>query len=191
MTGSDDLPRCAWAGSDPDYIAYHDHEWGRPLHDDRTLFEMLCLEGAQAGLSWLTILKRRDGYRAAFDNFRPQIIADYDEAKLAALAEDTRIVRNRLKIRSVVQNAQAYLAVVDEFGSFDSYIWGFVGGQPKVNCFEALEAVPATTPESIAMSKDLKKRGFSFVGPTICYAYMQACGLVNDHHAGCYLYPCD
>ena len=187
---NDAVSRCAWAGDDPLYIAYHDHEWGEPQHDERHLFEMLCLEGAQAGLSWITILKRREGYRAVFDNFVPEVIAGYDEARIAAILQDERIIRNRLKVRSVVKNAQAFLRVQDELGSFAEYIWGFVEGAPKVNCFATLADVPASTPESEAMSKALKKRGFSFVGPTICYAYMQACGLVNDHTAGCFKYPC-
>lgn len=187
---TDTTPRCEWAGTDPDYIAYHDHEWGEPVHDDRKLFEMLILEGAQAGLSWITILKRRDGYRAAFDNFDPQIVAGYDEDKIAALLQDERIIRNKLKVRGAVKNAAAYLRVQAEFGSFDAYIWRFVDGQPKVNCFDTIHDLPAYTPESEAMSKDLKKRGFTFVGPTICYAFMQACGMVNDHTKGCFKYPC-
>ncbi len=187
---SNDKPRCEWAGSDPLYIAYHDEEWGVPVHDDRDLFEFLILEGAQAGLSWITILKRREGYRAAFDNFDVEKVAAYDEDKIAALLQDERIIRNKLKVRAAVKNAQAYILVQQQFGSFDNYIWGFVCGQPKVNCFKTLDDVPAYTPESEAMSKDLKKRGFTFVGPTICYAFMQACGMVNDHTADCFKYPC-
>lgn len=181
--------RCAWAGSDPLYIAYHDHEWGVPVHDDRTLFEMISLEGAQAGLSWITILKRREGYRAAFDNFDAHTVATYDETKIATLLQDTGIIRNRQKVRSVVQNAQAFLRVQEEFGSFDTYIWQFIGGAPRINRPATLADIPTETDESRAMSKDLKRRGFSFVGPTICYAFMQACGLVNDHTTDCYRAP--
>lgn len=184
------VTRCEWAGTDPLYVAYHDEHWGVPVHDDRLLFEMLTLEGAQAGLSWITILRRREGYRAAFDNFDPQAVARYDDAKAAALLADARIIRNRAKIHSTITNAQAFLAVQAEFGSFDAYIWQFVGGQPKINCFQTLADIPAETPESRALSKDLLKRGFRFVGPTICYALMQACGLVNDHAAACFKYPC-
>lgn len=184
-------PRCSWAGNDPVYIAYHDREWGSfPVHDDQKLFEMLSLEGAQAGLSWITVLRRREAYRTLFDNFDPETVAAYDESKLAALMQDERIIRNRLKIRSVVTNAQAFLKVRAEFGTFDSYIWRFVSGKPKINCFKTMGDVPPKTPESDAMSKDLKKRGFSFVGSTICYAFMQACGMVNDHISGCFLHPC-
>lgn len=182
--------RCDWAGTDPLYVAYHDDEWGTPVHDDRKLFEMLTLEGAQAGLSWITILRRREGYRAAFDNFDPQRVANYDDARIAALLGDAGIIRNRAKIASTVTNARAFLAVQAEFGSFNAYIWQFVGGAPKVNCFQTMGDVPAETTESRAMSRDLQKRGFRFVGPTICYAFMQACGLVNDHIAGCFRYPC-
>jgi DNA-3-methyladenine glycosylase I len=184
------LTRCGWSSSDPLYIAYHDEEWGRPVHDDRKWFEMLTLEGAQAGLSWITILRRREGYRAAFDQFDPKVIAAYDEAKVAGLMQDARIIRNQLKIRSTITNAQAFLRVQQEFGSFDAYIWRFVGGEPKLNCLENLSQLQPRTPESDAMSKDLTKRGFRFVGSTICYAFMQACGLVNDHVATCFLYAC-
>jgi DNA-3-methyladenine glycosylase I len=161
-----------------------------PVHDDRHLFEMLILEGAQAGLNWMTILRRREGYRAAFDNFDPRRIAAFDEEKIASLMNDTRIIRNRLKIKSTVANARAFLKVQEELGSFDAYIWHFVGGEPKVNCPATLSEVPAESDESRAMSKELKKRGFSFVGSTICYAFMQACGLVDDHTIDCFKSHC-
>ena len=177
--------RCGWAGTDPLYVAYHDQEWGVPVHDDRHLFEMLTLEGAQAGLSWHTILKKRENYRAAFDNFDPAMISVYDEAKIAALLADAGIVRNRLKIAGTVKNARAFLAVQAEFGSFDAYIWRFVDGQPIQNARATLSDIPASTPVSDALSKDLKKRGFTFVGSTIMYAHMQATGMVNDHIVGC------
>jgi DNA-3-methyladenine glycosylase I len=180
--------RCGWATNDPLYLAYHDEEWGVPVHDDRHFFEMLTLEGAQAGLSWLTILRKREGYRAAFDNFDPAVVAAYDDAKLAALLEDAGIVRNRLKIAATVKNARAYLAIQQQHGSFDSYVWPFVGGSQKVNAWTSLSGVPASTPESDALSKDLKKRGFTFVGSTIIYAFMQAAGLVNDHTTECFRY---
>jgi len=182
-------PRCAWAGDDPLYQAYHDTEWGVPAHDDHRLFEMLVLEGAQAGLSWITVLRRREGYRAAFDHFDPMVVARYHAAKMDALMQDVRIIRNRAKIRSAVDNAAAFLSVQAEFGTFDSYVWQFVGGAPKINHRATMADVPATTPESEGMSADLKRRGFSFVGSTICYAFMQACGMVNDHVATCVLYP--
>lgn len=177
--------RCAWAGTDPLYIKYHDEEWGVPLHDDRRLFEMLVLEGAQAGLSWITILRKRPAYRKAFDHFDPKKVARYDAKKKRALLADAGIVRNRLKIDAAITNARAFLEVQREFGSFDKYIWQFVGGSPIVNRRRTMKEVPATTPESDAMSKDLKKRGFRFVGSTICYAYMQATGMVDDHIDGC------
>lgn len=180
--------RCGWVNEDPLYIDYHDHEWGIPVHDDRHLFEMLNLEGAQAGLSWYTILKKRESYREAFDGFDPHIIVDYDDKKLNELLENPGIVRNRLKIASVVQNAKAFLKVQQEFGTFDSYIWGFVGGKPINNQWTDMSQVPATSEISDAMSKDLKKRGFKFVGSTICYAYMQAVGMVNDHNQTCFRY---
>lgn len=183
-----EVSRCSWSVSDPLYIAYHDEEWGVPEHDDRKLFEMLILEGAQAGLSWITILKRRETYRHAFDNFDPAIIARYDDAKVAVLLADPGIIRNRQKVAATIQNARAFLDVQDAFGSFDAYIWQFVGGSPRQNEFTELSQIPAETPESRAMSKDLRKRGFSFVGPTICYAFMQACGLVNDHLVSCFRY---
>ena len=182
------LIRCAWAGDDPLYQHYHDEEWGVPTHDDRLLFEMLNLEGAQAGLSWITILRKRENYRAAFDNFDAATIVRYDDAKIAALLDNPGIVRNRLKINGVVKNARAFLAVQDGFGSFDAYIWRFVDGAPIVNAWASMSQLPALTDEATAMSKDLKKRGFTFVGPTICYAFMQACGLVNDHTTDCFRY---
>ena len=182
----DELTRCAWAGDDPLYRRYHDEEWGTPVHDDRRHFEMLCLEGAQAGLSWITILRKRENYCAAFDDFDPVLVAGYDDEKVAELLANPGIVRNRLKVRAFIQNAQAFLRVQAEFGSFDAYIWGFVGGAPVVNHFQSMAELPAQTPVAEAMSKDLKKRGFTFVGPTICYAYMQACGMVNDHVVGCF-----
>jgi DNA-3-methyladenine glycosylase I len=180
------LTRCAWSGNDPLYQQYHDEEWGVPLHDDQRLFEMLCLEGAQAGLSWITVLRKRQHYRIAFDHFDAQCIAHYDEAKVAELLQNQNIIRNRLKVRGFVQNARAFLKVQAEFGSFDAYIWRFVGGSPKINHWRSLQELPAQTSEAQAMSKDLKKRGFIFVGPTICYAFMQATGLVNDHTVDCF-----
>ena len=177
--------RCAWAKSDL-MIAYHDTEWGVPQHDDRTLFEFLTLEGAQAGLSWETILKKRENYRRAFDNFDPARIARYDARKVARLLNDEGIIRNKLKIASTIANAKAFLAVQKEFGSFDTYLWQFVGGKPKLNAFNTPSKIPARTPESDALSKDLKFRGFNFVGSTICYAMMQATGLVNDHLTTCF-----
>lgn len=182
------MKRCAWVNNDPLYIAYHDYEWGQPIHEDRKLFEMLILEGAQAGLSWLTILRKRMNYRLAFDAFDARKIAEYDEAKIAELLANPGIVRNKLKVRSVVQNARAFLAVQQEFGSFDAYIWRFVGGEPIQNQWSTIEEIPSHTEESRAMSKDLRKRGFKFVGPKSCYAYMQACGLVNDHTVDCFRY---
>ena len=184
----DELTRCAWAGDDPLYRRYHDEEWGTPVHDDRRHFEMLCLEGAQAGLSWITILRKRENYRAAFDGFDPVKVAGYDDDKVAELLANPGIVRNRLKVRAFIQNAQAFLRLQAEYGSFDAYVWGFVGGAPVVNHFQSMAELPAQTPVAAAMSKDLKKRGFTFVGPTICYAYMQACGMVNDHVVGCFRY---
>ena len=178
--------RCSWANGE-NYVRYHDEEWGVPVHDDRTLFEFLILEGAQAGLSWSTILNKRDNYRRAFHNFNPKRIAKYDSAKINSLLSDPGIVRNKLKIASAVQNAEAFLRLQQEFGTFDRYIWQFVGGQPKVNPWK-VRKVPARTPESDAMSKDLKRRGFNFVGSTICYAFMQAMGMVNDHAPQCFRY---
>jgi DNA-3-methyladenine glycosylase I len=179
--------RCDWA-QDELSIEYHDEEWGVPLHDEHRLFEFLILEGAQAGLSWITILRKRPNYRAAFDNFDPRKVALYDEGKIADLLGDAGIVRNRLKIRATVSNAQAFLAVQKEFGSFDAYIWRFVNGKPLRNRWREHGTVPARTEQSDAMSKDLAKRGFRFVGSTICYAFMQATGMVNDHLVGCFRY---
>lgn len=180
--------RCEWAGTDPLYIAYHDEEWGVPVHDDHALFESLVLDGAQAGLSWYTILKKRDNYRRAFDQFHPAKVATYDDAKIAELLSNPGIVRNRLKINAAVNNAKRFLEVQAEFGSFDAYIWGFVDGRVKQNAWAKLADIPTETPESRAMSRDLKKRGFKFVGPTICYAFMQAVGMVNDHVVSCFRY---
>ena len=181
--------RCAWAASgSTDMLRYHDEEWGVPVHDDRTLFEFLILEGAQAGLSWSTILNKRDNYRRAFDGFNAERIVQYDKRKIKQLLVDPGIVRNRLKIAAAVENAKAFLRVQEEFGSFDRYIWQFVGGKPRVNKWKMLRQVPARTPDSDAMSKDLKKRGFKFVGSTICYAFMQAVGMVNDHALTCFRY---
>lgn len=179
--------RCEWPRSELD-IAYHDTEWGVPAHDDRRLFEYLVLDAAQAGLSWSTILKKREGYRILFDNFDASKIARYDRRRVEKLLTDSRIVRNRLKVESAVTNARAFLAVQGEFGAFDKYIWRFVGGKPKVNAWKSLREIPATSPESDAMSRDLKKRGFRFVGSTICYAFMQAAGMVNDHTVDCFRY---
>lgn len=182
------MKRCGWCGDDPLYIQYHDEEWGRPVHDDGKLFEMLCLEGAQAGLSWITILRKRENYRQAFDQFDAQAIAQYGEEKIGELLQNPGIVRNKLKVNAFVKNAKAFLLVQEEFGSFDTWIWQFVGGHPIKNSWAGRGDVPAETAESQAMSKALKKRGFSFVGPTICYAYMQACGMVNDHTVDCDFY---
>jgi DNA-3-methyladenine glycosylase I len=179
------VTRCAWA-RDALSIQYHDCEWGVPLHDDRALFEFLILEGAQAGLSWSTILAKRPAYRAAFDRFDPRKVARYGEEKIAALLANPGIVRNRLKVRAAVRNAQAFLAVQKEFGSFDAYVWQFVGGRPLQSRWRRIEDVPARTAQSDALSKDLAKRGFSFVGSTICYAFMQATGMVNDHALNCF-----
>ena len=181
------VSRCGWA-RDPLSMAYHDTEWGVPLHDDRRFFEFLVLEGAQAGLSWSTILNKRAAYRRAFDRFDPRKVARYDAARIARLLADEGIVRNRLKIRSAVRNAQAFLEVQKEFGSFDRYVWQFAGGRPLVNRWRRLDQVPARTAESDALSKDLQRRGFTFVGSTICYAFMQATGLVNDHLVTCFRY---
>ncbi|MFO7708690.1 MAG: DNA-3-methyladenine glycosylase I [Desulfobacterales bacterium] len=178
--------RCAWAGPDPLYIRYHDEEWGVPLHDDRRLFEFLVLEGAQAGLSWITILRKRDRYRKAFEGFDPRRVAAFGKAKIEALLADPGIVRNRLKVASAVRNARAFLEIQEEFGSFDAYVWHFVDGRPKTDRRRSLSEVPAETAESRALSRELARRGFSFVGPTICYAFMQAVGLVNDHVVDCF-----
>ena len=180
--------RCEWSGQDPLYIAYHDQEWGVPVHDEQKLFEMLILEGAQAGLSWITILRKREAYRRAFDHFQPEKVASYDDQKAAELLANPGIVRNRLKIKAAISNAQAFLNVQAEFGSFDHYIWQFVDRQPIQNAWPTLADIPAQTPLSATISKDLKKRGFRFVGPTICYALMQAIGLVNDHTVDCFRY---
>jgi DNA-3-methyladenine glycosylase I len=178
--------RCTWPGTDPLYVAYHDEEWGVPVHDDRVLFEFLVLEGAQAGLSWITILRKREAYRNAFSGFDPAVVARYDRRRTAALLKDAGIVRNRAKIESAIRNARAFLEVQEEHGSFDAYQWRFVGGRAKVNRWRATKDVPARTPESDAFSRDLKQRGFSFVGSTIMYAHMQAVGMVNDHLVDCF-----
>ncbi len=183
-----DIVRCHWASGDELTIRYHDEEWGMPVHDDRTLFEFLILEGAQAGLSWNTILNKRQNYRVAFDQFDVRRVAAYDRRKMQRLLKDPGIVRNRLKITSAVGNAKAFLRVAEEFGSFDCYIWRFVDGKPRVNSRKSPRQVPAKTAESDAMSKDLKARGFNFVGSTICYAFMQAVGVVNDHLVRCFRY---
>jgi DNA-3-methyladenine glycosylase I len=178
--------RCGWATSDPLYLEYHDREWGVPQHDDRALFELLTLEGAQAGLAWITILRKRENYRRAFARFDPRRVARFDRRRVAALLRDPGIVRNRAKVAGTVQNARAFLEVVKEHGSFDRYVWGFVGGRPIRNRWASLKEVPPETAESRALSKDLRRRGFTFVGPTICYAFMQATGLVNDHVTTCF-----
>ena len=180
--------RCQWAGPDPIYIRYHDTEWGVPVHDDRRLFEFLILEGAQAGLSWLTILKKRLNYRKLFDNFDPHKVVEYDTRKVSELISNKGIIRNRLKIEAAIQNAGAFLTVQQEFGSFDNYIWQFVGGRTLKNSWETVAEIPAQSEASAAMSSDLKSRGFKFVGPTICYAFMQATGMVNDHTIDCFRY---
>jgi len=178
--------RCEWGTSSALYIEYHDLEWGVPVHDERLLFEFLILEGAQAGLSWSTILNKRQAYIQAFDNFEPSKVASYDDAKVQALLANPGIVRNRLKIQAAIQNARSFLKVQDQYGSFDTYIWQFVDGKPVQNSWKSLQEIPATTKESDAMSKELKKRGFTFVGSTICYAFMQAVGMVNDHIVNCF-----
>ena len=182
------IRRCSWCGSDPLYVAYHDSEWGVPEHDDRKLFEMLILEGTQAGLSWLTILKKRDNYRRAFHQFDPERIACYGDRHIDRLLKDSGIVRNRLKIEAAIRNARGFLEICSEYACFSEYLWGFVGGTPMINNRQALADIPVQTPESEKMSKDLKKRGFNFVGPTICYAFMQAVGMVNDHTTDCFRY---
>ncbi|MCP4143583.1 MAG: DNA-3-methyladenine glycosylase I [Chloroflexi bacterium] len=188
MTKTDNLTRCPWPTDDALYIRYHDEEWGLPVHDDKLLFAKLLLDGAQAGLSWITILRKRENYWQAFDNFDAEKMARYDDAKIAELMNNAGIVRNRLKINAAIKNAQAYLRLREELGSFDEYLWGFVGGKPIVKALQSEADYVATSPESIAMSKDLKKRGFNFVGPTICYAFMQAVGMVNDHLVSCFRY---
>jgi DNA-3-methyladenine glycosylase I len=186
---ADTRRRCAWSGTtDPLYLAYHDEEWGVPSHDDRHLFEMLVLEGAQAGLSWATILRKREGYRRAFDEFDPARVAEFDAQRVERLLTDASIVRNRAKIAAAVANARGALAVQEEFGSLDAYLWRFVGNRPTMGRRRSLAEVPAETDLSRAMSKDLRRRGFRFVGPTICYAFMQATGLVNDHVVDCFRY---
>jgi DNA-3-methyladenine glycosylase I len=180
--------RCEWAGSDPLYVEYHDKEWGVPEHDDRKLFELLILEGAQAGLSWLTVLRKRQNYKKSFDNFNARKIARYDKRKIKELLNNEGIIRNRLKVASTVQNAKAFLDVQKEFGSFDKYIWEFVNGKTIKNKWRKMQDIPSNTDISDAMSKDLKKRGFKFVGSTICYAFMQAVGIVNDHVVSCFRY---
>lgn len=183
---ADAVTRCPWATKDPLYVSYHDLEWGVPVHDDRRLFEMLVLEGAQAGLSWLTILRKRGGYRRVFDGFDPGRVARYRDARVSKVLADDGIVRNRLKVVGAIRNARAFLAVREEFGTFDKYIWRFTGHEPIVNAWKSIASVPARTTESDAMSRDLKRRDFTFVGSTICYAFMQATGMVNDHLASCF-----
>ncbi len=185
---SSDRKRCGWVGKDPLYLEYHDREWGVPLHDDARLFEMIILEGAQAGLSWITVLKKRENYRRAFDQFDVGKIARYDGRKKRALLNDAGIIRNRLKIDATIGNARAFLDIVDEFGSFSDYLWNFVDGRPIVNGWRTLSQVPVSTEKSDALSKALKKRGFKFVGTTICYSFMQAVGMVNDHTRDCFRY---
>lgn len=180
--------RCAWAGSDPLYVAYHDQEWGVPVHDDRLLFEFLILEGAQAGLSWSTILRKRENYRQAYDNFEPQKVASYDDRKIAELLSNPGIVRNRRKVETSISNAGLFMDIQQECGSFDAYVWSYVGGQPVHNQWRSLSEVPARTAESDALSKDLIRRGFKFTGSTILYAFMQAVGMVNDHTVDCFRY---
>ncbi|MBT3241044.1 MAG: DNA-3-methyladenine glycosylase I [Chloroflexi bacterium] len=180
--------RCDWGTGDPLYETYHDQEWGVPEHDDRKLFEMLILEGAQAGLSWITILKKRENYKKAFDNFDPAKVSKYDEEKIQELLGNPGIIRNKLKIRATISNAKVYFEIVEEFGSLDKYLWSFVDHKPIINHFKTMADIPAQTPLSEELSKDLKKRGFKFVGPTICYAFMQAVGMVNDHLTDCFRY---
>lgn len=184
-----DRPRCPWCGQDPLYIAYHDREWGVPVHDDRRLFEMLVLEAAQAGLSWITVLRRRESYRRAFAGFDPQAVAAFGPERIETMLLDPGLIRNRLKLASAVSNARAFLAVQAEFGSFDAYLWRGTGGRTRVNRWRSAAEIPAVTPEAAALSKDLKQRGFTFVGPTIMYAFMQAAGLVDDHVVGCWKQP--
>jgi DNA-3-methyladenine glycosylase I len=188
MNDSQTPIRCAWVGSDPLMIEYHDREWGVPLHDDRKLFEFLILEGMQAGLSWMTILRKRENFREAYDGFDPLKVAQYDDQKVAELLSNAGIIRHRGKIGASITNAKMFLDVQSEFGSFDAYIWQFVGGKPIVNTWRSMDELPAQTAESVAMSKDLRQRGFKFVGPTICYAHMQATGMVNDHTIDCFRY---
>ena len=178
--------RCEWCGSEPLDVAYHDEEWGVPVHNDGKLFEMLILEGAQAGLSWLTVLKRRENYRLAYDGFDPLKMAQWDQEKIEALLQNPGIIRNRLKVAAARTNARAFLQTAEEFSCFDTFIWSFVGGRPIRNSWENIKEIPATTPESDSMSRELKRRGFTFVGSTICYAFMQAVGMVNDHTVDCF-----
>ncbi|RCU45530.1 MULTISPECIES: DNA-3-methyladenine glycosylase I [Corallincola] len=185
---NDKKQRCPWPGTDPLYVDYHDNVWGRPVYDDRELFEKLCLDGQQAGLAWITILRKLDTYRQAYDQFEPTLIAQYDEAKVELLLQDKGIVRNRLKVNSIIRNAKAYLAYQQNHGSFSDFLWQFVGGEPIVNHWTEMSQVPATSVESDAMSKALKQAGFNFVGSTICYAFMQAVGMINDHLVGCHCY---
>jgi DNA-3-methyladenine glycosylase I len=180
------IQRCAWATGDPLLIAYHDREWGVPVHEDKKLFEFLILEGVQAGLSWLTVLRKRENYRAAFDGLQPAVVAGYNKKDVQRLLKNEGIVRNRSKVEAAITNANRFLDIQNEFGSFDAYLWSFVGGKPRDHRFTSLAKIPATTEESEAMSRDLKKRGFKFVGPTICYALMQAVGMVNDHTVDCF-----
>jgi DNA-3-methyladenine glycosylase I len=187
-TGQQKLERCNWVTQDPVYIQYHDHEWGVPVHDDKTLFEFLILEGAQAGLSWITILKRREGYRKAFANFDPEQVAGFTPKKIDQLLQNPEIIRNKLKVNAAVTNARAFLKIQETFGSFDAYAWQFVEGEQKINAFTRNDQMPATSKESDAFSKDLKQRGFKFTGSTIMYAHMQATGMVNDHLVSCFRY---
>ncbi|MEE9268119.1 MAG: DNA-3-methyladenine glycosylase I [Thermoplasmata archaeon] len=182
----DDLTRCAWGFSEPLMLAYHDEEWGVPLHDDRALYEFLVLEGMQAGLSWMTVLRKRENFRRAMDGFDPSRVGRYTQEKMKRLLADAGIIRNRMKLEAAINNARRFQEVRDEFGSFDAYLWRFVGGRPKVNRFASLADLPPETGESRTMSKNLRRRGFRFVGPTICYAYMQGAGLVNDHTTDCF-----
>ena len=184
----DDKKRCGWAGTDPVMVYYHDHEWGVPVHDDRKHFEFLVLEAAQAGLSWSIVLKKREGYRRAFSDFDPQKVARYTESRIQKLTLDPAIIRNRLKIEAAVRNARQFLALQEEFGSFDAYCWRFVDGRPKINRWKTMRQIPPTSPQSDQFSKDLKRRGFSFVGSTVIYAHMQAVGMVNDHLVDCFRY---
>lgn len=188
MPKQTEICRCGWVNTDPVYIAYHDEEWGVRVEDDRKWFEFIVLDGFQAGLSWYTIIKKRDNFRRAFDNFEPEVVAEYSEAKIEALMLDEGLIRNRLKIRAAVSNAQAFLKIQSEFGAFNTYIWQFTDGKSLQNQWKTLKEVPASTPLSDALSKDLQKRGFKFVGSTICYAFMQAAGMVNDHLVDCFRY---
>lgn len=181
-----EVTRCAWVNDDPLYIAYHDEEWGKPLYDDQRLFELLMLEGMQAGLSWYTVLKKREHYREVFDGFHPERIVHYDDVKIAELMNDPGIIRNRLKIESIIRNAQVYMQICEEHGSFTDYLWSFAGGEPTINHWKTRADVPATTLQSDEMSKALKKKGMKFVGSTICYAFMQASGMVDDHSLDCF-----